>query len=82
MDQPDRSSLEQIVTTNVRAELAAQRKTAVDLAEGISIGYTAATRRINGTQPFSLGELGRVARWLEVPVSSLMTPRKSMTAVA
>lgn len=55
--------------------MAAQRRSAVQLAALLDIGHRAALRRVNGEMPFSLGELDQVAAWLEVSVSSLMASR-------
>lgn len=63
------------VAANVRAEMAVQGKTAVELAEVLHVGHRAALHRRNGSIPFSLHDLQRVAEWLRVPISSLMTPR-------
>jgi transcriptional regulator with XRE-family HTH domain len=69
------------VATNIRAEMAAQGKTAVELGELLGIGHRAALHRRNGAIPFSLGELERVAPWLGVTIASLMTAR-TLQAVA
>lgn len=63
------------VAVNVRAEMAAQRRNAVELARVLGIGHRAALRRVNGEQEFSLGELSKTAEWLGVSVSSLMVER-------
>jgi len=65
------------VAVNVRAEMAAQRRSAVQLASLLAIGHRAALRRVNGEMPFSLGELDKVAAWLDVSVSSLMAARST-----
>jgi hypothetical protein len=69
------------VATNVRAEMAVQGKTAVELADLLEIGHRAALHRRNGAIPFSLAELEKVSPWLGVTVASLMAARQ-MEAVA
>jgi transcriptional regulator with XRE-family HTH domain len=69
-------SFHEQVAANIRAEMAAQRKTAVDLAEAIHTGHRAAIRRWNGTQEISLNEVDVIARWLGVTRSSLMAARE------
>jgi hypothetical protein len=70
-------SLQEQVASNVRAELAAVRMAAPDLARILHLGYRAGLRRFNGEQELSLSELALVAKTLQVPVSSLMSPRPS-----
>lgn len=65
------------VAVNVRAEMAVQRRTAVELAKVLSIGHRAALHRVNGEVDYSLGELEKVAAWLDVTVTSLMAPREA-----
>jgi hypothetical protein len=73
--QGQKVPLREQVATNVRAELAAQRKTAADLAKILHLGYRAALRRYNGEQELSLNEISVVSFALQVPVSALMAPR-------
>lgn len=70
------------VAINARAEMAAQKRTAVDLAAVLGIGHRAALRRVNGEQEFTLGELAKTAAWLEVPVSALMAERASVAVAS
>jgi transcriptional regulator with XRE-family HTH domain len=70
------------VAANLRAEMAAQRKSALDLADALHIGHRAAIRRWNGEQPIGLNELDAIAKWLGVARSSLMTARVEAQAVA
>lgn len=69
------------VAANVRAEMAVQRKTAVELATVLSVGHRAALRRVNGDFDFSLGEIEKVAKWLDVSIFELISAR-SPEAVA
>lgn len=76
-------SLREQVASNVRAELAAQRMTAADLAKILHLGYRAALRRYNGEQELSLNEISTVSFALQVPISALMAARAlEPTAVA
>lgn len=68
-------TLHEQVASNVRAQLAVDKKTAVDLGGILHIGYRAALRRYNGEQELTLSELSIIARALQVPVSTLMAPR-------
>lgn len=63
------------VAVNVRAEMAAQKKTSVGLAAVLETGHRAALRRVNGEQDFSLGELEKTAAWLNVTIAYLMAAR-------
>jgi len=68
-------TLREQVASNVRAELAAQKKGSTDLAQILHLGYRAALRRFNGEQELSLNEISAVSLALRVPVSALMAPR-------
>jgi transcriptional regulator with XRE-family HTH domain len=71
--EPD-TTLEQRVATNVRAALAARRMTSADLSKVLHLEQRAAQRRLNGTTPFTLSEMGKVAAWLGVSYSALVAP--------
>jgi transcriptional regulator with XRE-family HTH domain len=68
-------TLADFVAANVRAELAARRLTANDLAKCLNIGPRAAARRLSGELDFSLNETDIVARWFGVARSELMRER-------
>lgn len=70
------------VAANVRAEMAAQKKTAIELSALLGIGHGAALRRCNGDIQISLNELDQIASWLGVSRASLMTERSRLAAVA
>lgn len=78
----ERKDLPSRVAVNVRAEMAAQRKTAVQLANLLDVGHQAALRRVNGEVPFSLAELAQVASWLEVRIADLLATRGASVAGA
>ncbi|HEY8590684.1 MAG TPA: helix-turn-helix domain-containing protein [Naasia sp.] len=73
-------TLHERVAANLRAEMAAQRKSTLDLARELHVGHRAATRRWNGEQPIGLNELSVIAKWLDVPVSALMAARERLAA--
>jgi hypothetical protein len=70
------------VATNVRAEMAAQRKTAVELADLLEIGHRAALQRVNGAIAFPLAELEKVAPWLGMPIGALMQDRAAVAVAS
>jgi transcriptional regulator with XRE-family HTH domain len=65
-------TLSGLVASNIRAYMAAQRKTTAELALIIGRDVRAAQRRRSGEQQFSLDELEAVSRWLNVPPNALM----------
>lgn len=54
------------VATEIRAEMARQKKTQEQLAEALGVNPVTASRRINGTAPFNIEEIFTVAQWLGV----------------
>jgi transcriptional regulator with XRE-family HTH domain len=75
-----KATLNDRVAANLRAEMAAQRKTVTDLAEALHVGHRAATRRWSGDQDIGLNDLDQISVWLEIPVSTLMTARERQVA--
>ncbi len=75
-----KTTLSEVVATNVRAEMAAQGKSVAALATCLDMKYGAALNRKKGSTPFSLTEVEKVARWLGVSEHAILTPR--LTAVA
>lgn len=57
------------IASEVRAEMARQRKTQGDLADALGISRPTAAKRLNAVQPFDASELYVVATWLGVPPS-------------
>jgi transcriptional regulator with XRE-family HTH domain len=57
------------VASEVRAELARQRRSASWLARQTGMGQTAVSRRLIGEVPMDLDDLERFASTLEVPLS-------------
>jgi transcriptional regulator with XRE-family HTH domain len=62
------------VAANVRAECARRRKTQSDLGDLLEMTHQAISRRMRRDVPFSPHELVRIARYLGVPVASLLRP--------
>lgn len=70
------------VADNVRAEMAVQRRTAVELADLLNVGHRAALARVNGSIPFSLGDLEKVSPWLGISIAELSAARRASAAEA
>jgi transcriptional regulator with XRE-family HTH domain len=64
------------VATEIRAEMARQRKTQADLAEALGISPSTARNRLEGKPAFTIKDLGRIAVWLGVDPMAL-TPRSA-----
>lgn len=60
------------VANNIRAEVARRRLSQVKLAEQVGIRQQALSRRLNGTTPFRIDELARIAEVLDMPLSELV----------
>lgn len=54
------------IASEIRAEMARQKKTQVQLAEALGITPITASRRLNGTTSFDAVEIFQVAQWLGV----------------
>jgi hypothetical protein len=65
------------VATEVRAELARQRKTAIDLGEALGMTPHTAGRRLAGEVPFDVIELVQVSLWLGVPIDQFCIDDKA-----
>jgi transcriptional regulator with XRE-family HTH domain len=61
----------QSVANEVRAEMARQRKTQLELAEALGVNAHTAGRRIRGEVPFDVVELESISSWLGVPITQL-----------
>lgn len=46
--------------------MARQKRTAAELAAVVGISAHTAGRRLNGSSPFNVAELGELARWLGI----------------
>ena len=65
-------SLSTQVAANVRAEMARQRKRQADLGEVLGLTQGAISKRMSGTVALDVDEVGKIAAFLGVPVSSLV----------
>lgn len=54
----------------VRAEVARRKVRTSELSELLGKSRTTVWRRLNGTQPFDVDELTRIAGYLDVPVTA------------
>ncbi len=77
-----KATLADHVAANLRAELAARRLNANDLAKVLNVGVRAASRRMSGDIELSLNELDIVSRWLGVTRSQMMTERSQEHSMA
>ncbi|HXH77281.1 helix-turn-helix transcriptional regulator [Nocardioides sp.] len=68
------------IGSEVRAELARQRKTQADLAAALSLTPATIGRRLDGTSPFNVVELAKTANWLGVPVANLRPATPAVSA--
>lgn len=66
-----RTAVERIAA-NVRAEMARQQITQVQLAGRLELSQAAISRRLSSRVPFNVEELARIAGVLEVPLSALL----------
>lgn len=62
----------QRVATAVRGALADKGKTQTDLAAHLGVTQQWVSRRLTGAVAFDIDELGQVADWLGVPVTTLL----------
>ena len=65
-------SLSTQVAANVRAEMARQRKRQADLGEVLGLTQGAVSKRLNGAVALDVDEVGKIARFLDVSVASLL----------
>lgn len=77
------ASLRQIAAGNLRAEMARQKLTGVDLADLLKCSQQSASRRITGAQGLDLDELPVVADWLGTSIAALLsTSRETAEAMS
>lgn len=60
------------LAAEVRAEMAAQNRTAAGLAEALGVTAHTAGRRLSGATPFDVVELALVAMWLGTEPEALL----------
>lgn len=76
-NRPGYSTLDEAVAAEVRAEFARQRdKTISELSEQQGLRRATLSKRINGQQPFTIGELTKVANYLGTTAEALTAEAK------
>lgn len=75
------SSLRDRVAAEIRAEMARQRKTGIELAACLDVSQQSASRRLAAETNFDLDELEKVVSWLGIPVGELMERTRAASAV-
>lgn len=55
----------------IRGLMAKKHKKQVELAQVLGIAQAGVSRRLSGKTPFDINELGRIAEWLDVPITRL-----------
>ena len=65
-------SLNHLVAGEIRAEMARQRRTGVELASHLQITQQAVSRRLSGEASLDLDDVARIADWLGVPLARLI----------
>lgn len=63
-----------IVAAEIRAELARQRVTQIELAERLGVNRQWVARRLIGAVPLSIDDIARIAEALGVRVTSFTAP--------
>jgi transcriptional regulator with XRE-family HTH domain len=58
----------------IRALMAARRKTSAELGDVLGISQSSASRRMLGEGTFTLNQLETTARWLGVPIADIVSP--------
>jgi transcriptional regulator with XRE-family HTH domain len=64
-----------VTASNLRGEMARQRRRQTDLAAVLHISQAAVSRRLSGETPLNVDELVAVAEWLDVTVGFLISER-------
>lgn len=65
-------SLRQQVAAELRAEMARQRKTGIELASLLKCSQQSASRRLNGDVDINLDEVAKIATWLGLSLVELI----------
>lgn len=60
------------VATEIRAEMARQRRRQSELAEYLGLHQVTISKRLNGSQPWPLADIERVAQFLNVDSSRFL----------
>jgi transcriptional regulator with XRE-family HTH domain len=75
-------SLTQRVAAEVRAEVARQNVTQVELSRILEIAQPSVSRRLNGKFPFDTDELDKLAAAFGVPVDRFLSTPSALTVGA
>ena len=67
-------SLSEIVSAEIRAELARQRRSYRDLALVLEVAPSTISERMAGRYPWTLDEFEKTSKWLGVSLWELMNP--------
>lgn len=70
------STLNEIVSGEVAAEMARQRRTQGDLASELGLAQVSLSKRLRGVVAWSTDEIEQVARVLGVSIEQLVTPAR------
>jgi transcriptional regulator with XRE-family HTH domain len=70
------TSFNEIVSMEIRAEMARQRRNQSDLASALGWTQVYLSRRLTGSVALSTDEIERIAMVLNVPVDQLVTPAR------
>lgn len=77
----DEIDLDLCVARNVRAELARRSVAQAELASAIGMTAPALNRRLKGHTSFSVPELAKIARLLQIPVENFLEPLPEQRAL-
>jgi len=66
----------EIVSMEIRAEMARQRRTQGDLAPALGLAQVSLSKRLTGVVAWSTDEIECAARELGVPIEQLVTPAR------
>jgi transcriptional regulator with XRE-family HTH domain len=68
------TTLNDRVAAQIRALMAARRRTSGELGQALGISQSAASRRMVGDGTFTLDQIQQAADWLGVPITDIITP--------
>lgn len=74
------SSIRSFAAGALRAEMARQKKSSVDLASLLGCSQSSAARRMSGETPLDLDDIAAIARWLGVTEATFFEPIESAVA--
>lgn len=68
------TTLNERAAAQIRALMAARRKTSAELGDALGISQSAASRRMLGDGTFTLDQIQDAADWLGVPITDIIVP--------